>query len=151
VINFGVIGSMAGTSVMNPHSTIFRKTLFSTLLMLLFSFYMIASAQHKDNFVRIARIVVDSAQLDAYNEALKLHAGVAVKEEPGVQMLYAVSEKKQPNHITVFEIYADQSAYESHIKTAHFLKYKATVEGMVKSLELIDVAPIALESKLNKE
>jgi hypothetical protein len=29
----------------------------------------------------------------------------------------------------------------------HFLKYKATVQDMVKSLELIDVIPIALESK----
>ncbi|MFT3675449.1 MAG: antibiotic biosynthesis monooxygenase [Chitinophagaceae bacterium] len=72
---------------------------------------------------------------------------MAVQKEPGVLMLYAVAEKQQPTHITVFEIYASRAAYESHIKTAHFLKYKATVEGMVKSLELIDVTPIALESK----
>ncbi|MFT3675450.1 MAG: hypothetical protein QM781_06085 [Chitinophagaceae bacterium] len=56
---------------MNPHSTIFRKMLLSILLMVLFSFYMIAAAQEKDKFVRIARIVVDSAQLKAYNTALK--------------------------------------------------------------------------------
>jgi len=139
---------MAGIPVMNLHNSISRKTLLSTLLAVLFSFYYsIASARQTDNFVRIARIVVDSAQLDAYNAALKWHAEVAVREEPGVLMLYAVSEKKQPDHITVFEIYADRTAYESHIKTPHFLKYKTTVEKMVRSLELIDVAPIALESK----
>lgn len=139
---------MAGIPVMNLHNSISRKTLLSTLLAVLFSFYYsIASARQTDNFVRIARIVVDSAQLDAYNAALKWHAEVAVREEPGVLMLYAVSEKKQPDHITVFEIYADRMAYESHIKTPHFLKYKTTVEKMVRSLELIDVTPIALESK----
>jgi len=34
-----------------------------------------------------------------------------------------------------------------HIKTAHFLKYKTTTQQMVKSLELVEVAPIAIEIK----
>jgi quinol monooxygenase YgiN len=62
-------------------------------------------------------------------------------------MLYAVYEKEHPNHVSVFEIYANVDAYNLHIKTPHFLKYKATVQDMVKSLELIDVMPIALEKK----
>jgi quinol monooxygenase YgiN len=64
-----------------------------------------------------------------------------------VLMLYAVYEKKHPTHVTVFEIYADLNAYQLHIKTIHFLKYKAMVKDMVKSLELIDVSTIALEAK----
>lgn len=148
---FGITGSMAGVLVMNPNNALYRKPILGVLLIVLFSIYHTrVSAQHKDNFVRIARIVVDSAQLDAYNAAVKLHAETAVKAEPGVLMLYAVSEKKQPNHITVFEIYADQAAYETHIKTPHFLEYKATVATMVKSLELVDVTPISLESKWKK-
>ena len=62
-------------------------------------------------------------------------------------MLYAVYEKNNPTHVNVFEIYANEDAYKSHIKTPHFLKYKAMVQDMVKSLELVDVAPIALEAK----
>ena len=61
--------------------------------------------------------------------------------------MYAVSEKDQPTKITVFEIYKSVSAYQAHIKTTHFLKYKSTVEGMVVSLVLTDVIPIALEDK----
>ncbi len=34
------------------------------------------------------------------------------------------------------------------IDSAHFKKYKDTVKDMVKSLELIDVVPIGLVSKL---
>lgn len=71
----------------------------------------------------------------------------AVKKEPGVISLSAVYDKSHPTHITVFEIYLDENAYKAHIQTAHFLKYKATVQNMVKSLELVDVEPIALESK----
>ena len=105
------------------------------------------SAQVKNPYVRIAKIVIDSAQLDSYKTALKEHAETAVRIEPGVISLYAVYDKDQPTHITVFEIYASREAYEIHIKTPHFLKYKSTTAGMVKHLELTDVIPIALEKK----
>ena len=66
----------------------------------------------------------------------------------GVLDLYSVYDKDDPTHVTVFEIYASKDAYKSHIQTPHFLKYKATVKNMVKSLLLTDVIPIALETKL---
>lgn len=63
-------------------------------------------------------------------------------------MLYAVYDIEKPTHVTVLEIYSDTDAYNSHIQTARFKKYKSSVQNMVKSLELTDVMPIALESKL---
>ena len=105
------------------------------------------SAQSKSNYTRIAKLVIDSAQLESYKTALREHAEAAVKLEPGVLMLYAVYDKEQPVNVTVFEIYASVEAYKSHILTPHFLKYKDTVKDMVKSLKLIDVVPIALEAK----
>jgi quinol monooxygenase YgiN len=105
------------------------------------------SAQSDTRYIRIAKLVIDSSKLDQYNSALKEHAAAAVKIEPGVLMLYAVQEKDHPERISVFEIYASVDAYRFHIKTPHFLKYKSAVENMVKSLELIDVLPVALEAK----
>lgn len=104
-------------------------------------------AQQDHQYMRIAKIIVDSAQLENYKTALKEGTAAAVNKEPGVLMLYAVYEKDNPTHVTVFEIYADKAAYELHIQTPHFKKYKSSVEHMVKSLELIDVVPIALEAK----
>ncbi|PWT77609.1 MAG: antibiotic biosynthesis monooxygenase [Bacteroidetes bacterium] len=97
--------------------------------------------------MRIAKIVVDSAQLENYKSALREGMSAAVSNEPGVLSLYAVFDKQHPTHITIFETYADVNAYQSHIQTPHFKKYKSTVEQMVKSLELTDVIPIALEGK----
>jgi quinol monooxygenase YgiN len=104
-------------------------------------------AQENKPYVHIAKIVVDSAQLDNYKAALKEHAEVAVRKEPGVLTLYAVYDKDNPTHVTVFEIYASVEAYELHIRTPHFLKYKSLAKDMVKSLVLTDVIPIALETK----
>ena len=105
------------------------------------------SAQNNSNYIRIAKLTIDSTKLESYNKALKEHAETAVRVEPGVLTLYAVYEKERPTHVSVFEIYANVEAYRFHIRTKNFLKYKATVQDMVKSLELIDVIPIALEAK----
>ena len=95
--------------------------------------------------MRIGRIVVDSAQLESYKAALEEGVTTAVNVEPGVLSISAVYEKDHPTHVTVFEIYADENAYKSHIQTPHFLKYKSTVQHMVKSLELVDVSPIVMK------
>jgi quinol monooxygenase YgiN len=126
---------------------IYRIIYLTLAIIMVYSFNNNVQGQGKSNYIRIAKLVIDSSKLDAYNEALKLHAETAVKVEPGVIMLYAVYEKEHPARVSVFEIYADEEAYKFHITTPHFLTYKSTVQNMVKSLELIDVIPIALEAK----
>ena len=104
-------------------------------------------AQDKGLVVRIAKLVIDSAQLESYKVALKEHAETAVHIEAGVLNLYAVYEKNKPTHVTVFEIYTNNEAYKAHLLTPHFLKYKTVTKDMVKSLELLETVPIALETK----
>ncbi|WP_218043710.1 putative quinol monooxygenase [Flavobacterium gawalongense] len=70
-----------------------------------------------------------------------------VRVEPGVLSLYAVADKANPTSITTFEIYANEDAYTAHREIPHFKKYKSTTKEMVKSLELLNTVPIALEAK----
>jgi quinol monooxygenase YgiN len=58
-----------------------------------------------------------------------------------------VADKENPSHVTVFEIYADVEAYKTHLETAHFKKYKAATQDLVKSLKLRDTIPILLGAK----
>ena len=116
-------------------------------LFLTLSFNDAAVAQQKNQMVRLAKIKVDPLQLDKYNIALKEQMATAVRVEQGVLTYYAVADKRTPSHITILEIYADTAAYELHITTTHFKKYKETVKDMVKSLELVDVNLIASARK----
>jgi quinol monooxygenase YgiN len=97
--------------------------------------------------MQIAEIDVDPTQLESYKAALAGQIEAAVQLEPGVVTLYAVSNKDNPSHVTLFEIYRDRDAYLAHLQAPHFLKYKATVEKMVKSLKLVLVDPVRLETK----
>lgn len=114
-------------------------------LTILFSINVMA--QEKEQMVRMAKIKVDPSQLKEYNAALKEQMNTAIKLEPGVLSYYAVSDKKNPSEITIIEVYADTTAYQSHIKMPHFLKYKARVADMVNSLELVDLDLVGIARK----
>src|SRR5688572_9793958 len=107
-----------------------------------------ASAQDNAQMVRLSKLVIDASKLEAYRSALREEVSASVRLEPGVLTLYAVAEKERPTHFTILEIYADRAAYEAHIKSSHFLKYKAGTEHMVKSLELIDATALVPEMKI---
>jgi quinol monooxygenase YgiN len=98
-----------------------------------------AIAQH----IQIPEIDVDPAQLESYKAEVQEQIEAAIRLEPGVLVLYSVSSKESPAHVTVFEIYRDREAYLAHLQAPHFLKYEATVEKMVKSLKLIGSGPKA--------
>jgi quinol monooxygenase YgiN len=119
-----------------------------TLFLALFGATAMGEAMAQQH-IQIAEIEVDPAQLESYKAAVQEQIEAAIRLEPGVFVLYSVSNKDNPVHVTVFEIYRDREAYLSHLQAPHFLKYKATVEKMVKSLKLIPVEPVMLEAKAN--
>jgi quinol monooxygenase YgiN len=108
----------------------------------------IASAQQNNQLVRLANLVIDSAQLENYKSFLTEEIETSVHVEPGVLTLFAVSETNRPTHITILEIYANEAAYQAHVKTAHFLKYKNGTSKMVKSLVLTEGIPLVPDMKI---
>ena len=100
-----------------------------------------------DPVVRLAELEIDPAQLPAYTAALKEEIGASIRLEPGVLTLYAVAVKGHPEQIRLFEMYASAAAYQAHLQSPHFLKYKAATQGMVKGLRLVETQPILLGSK----
>jgi quinol monooxygenase YgiN len=104
--------------------------------------------QTDGQYVQVAEIEIDPTQLEAYKAAVREQIETAIRVEPGVLILYAVSEKDDPARIRVFEIYRNTDAYKSHLESAHFKKYKAKTEKMVKSLKLVKATPIMLGAKV---
>jgi 4-carboxymuconolactone decarboxylase len=107
-----------------------------------------ANAQNINQMVRLAKLIIDSTQLENYKAALKEEIETSARIEPGVKTLYAVSEKDNPTHITILEIYGDTAAYKAHLQTPHFIKYKTDTKNMVKSLELVATVPLVPGMKI---
>ena len=100
-----------------------------------------------ERVVRLAELEIDPAQLARYKAALQEEIAASIRLEPGVLRLYAVSVKDHPEQVRLFEVYANQASYESHLQSPHFKKYKAETQGMVRSLKLLEAEPILLGSK----
>jgi quinol monooxygenase YgiN len=120
------------------HKTI---ALYLRLSLAVFSATLLISCatntQDSKQLVRLAVITVDSAQRKDYNQFLSEEIQASIQREPGVITLYGVAEKEHPERVTLFETYADSSAYKAHLATPHFQKYKKGTINMVKKLELI--------------
>lgn len=106
-----------------------------------------SSEDTSQRVVRIAELEIDPSQLESYKVLLREEIDNSIRLEPGVLTLYAVSLKDNPAQIRIFETYANVAAYNSHVQTPHFQKYKTGTERMVKSLRLIETDPILLGVK----
>lgn len=97
--------------------------------------------------VRMAELEIDPTHLDNYLRLLIEEIEASVRLEDGVLALNAVALKDAPEKIRILEIYRDGQAYEAHLQTPHFLKYKRETQTMVRSLTLLDVEPLVMEAK----
>lgn len=102
-----------------------------------------------DGIVRLSKIEVYPQYLDKYINYATEVGEISLRSEPGVLTMYAIGEKENPCNITILETYASHAAYEKHIASEHFQRYKLETLHMVKSLILSDQTPLNPANKLN--
>ena len=102
-----------------------------------------------DGIVRLSKIEVYPQYLDEYMKFAVEVGEISLRTEPGVLTMYAVQDKENPCLVTILETYASKEAYEKHIASKHFQKYKQGTLHMVKSLQLCDQTPLNPANKIN--
>lgn len=105
-------------------------------------------AMTADGIMRLSKIEVYPQYLDEYMRYAVEVGEISMRTEPGVLTMYAVSEKDNPCRVTILETYASRKAYEKHLASAHFQKYKQGTLRMVKSLDLVDQTPLNPANKI---
>ena len=103
-----------------------------------------------ERVVRLAEIEIVPEKLAAYLEYAAEVGRVSMATEPGVVALFSMKDKTDPCKVYILEVYADRQAYEAHIQTPHFRKYKDGTADMVRSLKLIDTMPLVMADFLKK-
>lgn len=98
--------------------------------------------KYGDRVVRLAEIEVFPDKLDEYLSFAEEVGRVSMATEPGVIGLFSMRDKSDASKVFILEVYADREAYQAHLQTTHFKKYKEGTSSMVKSLKLIDTNPL---------
>lgn len=95
-------------------------------------------------FIRIAELHIDPAQLDLFAKAARKIGQAATQAEPGCLALFTAADADAPEHVTVFEIYTDEAAYQTHLATDHFREFRETTQDMIRSRKLRTALPLSL-------
>jgi quinol monooxygenase YgiN len=133
--------------LINNLQSSFPNSLFLYLIVAtMFLTFSNMSAQKKDMMIRLSEIEIYPLYLSEYKAILKEESSASVNLEPGVLAIFPMYQKNDSTQVRILEIYNDNNAYQSHLKTPHFQKYKTTTIKMVKSLKLIDMNIIDSES-----
>jgi quinol monooxygenase YgiN len=105
------------------------------------------AADGQTQFVRIAELEIDPAQLESYKAAVREEMETSIRVEPGVLAIYSVALKEDSSQLRFFEIYKDEAAYHAHIASPHFRKYVEITKDMIRSRKLLDTVPVQLSAK----
>jgi len=102
----------------------------------------VPQAASESMIVRIAEIEVFPEYLEEYLALAGEVDRLSVEREPGVICLFPMQSADDSTRISILEIYASQEAYQRHLQTDHFQKYKQGTLHMVKSLNLPTMQPL---------
>ena len=75
-------------------------------------------------------IAVIPEWLDAFLAATEQNA-VASRDEEGIERFDVLTDRADPHHIVLAEVYRDEAAVAAHKETAHYLRWRDTVEPMM--------------------
>lgn len=88
------------------------------------------------------RVVPD--QVEAFHAATAVNAA-ASRQEPGVLRFDVLSDREDPGHVVLVEVYRDADAADAHKGTAHYATWRDTVASMMErprsSTRLANVSP----------
>ena len=103
--------------------------------------------------IATANMIVRIAEIEVYPQYMKEYLTFAnevdrlsIEREPGVICLYPMQSVEDSCQIRILEIYASEEAYQQHLKTDHFQKYKQGTLHMVKDLKLPTMKPLDPET-----
>ena len=62
---------------------------------------------------------------------MQQQAALSLSNEVACQQFDVCSDPEKPNEVFLYEIYDDAQAFESHLKTQHFLAFDSAVSDMI--------------------
>lgn len=93
--------------------------------------------------INAVNMIIRIAEIEVYPQYLKEYLEYAIEvdrqsieREPGVICLFPMQSAEDSTQIRILEIYSSEEAYQEHLTTEHFKKYKQGTLHMVKSLKL---------------
>jgi quinol monooxygenase YgiN len=84
------------------------------------------------SYVLQVEIVIKPENVEAFMRKVLENAADA-RREPGCKQFEVLVDPQDATHVMLFEVYADEKAFDAHQQTAHFKKYLAEAVPLLAS------------------
>ena len=75
-------------------------------------------------FVILVPVQIKPGSKDQFVEAIIGDAKGSLDNEPGCQRFDVIQDKGDANRIWLYEVYDDEAAFQAHLETPHFIKFR---------------------------
>lgn len=79
-------------------------------------------------FAVTVNFVVKKGHVDEFAQVMKTQATNSLTLESGCHQFDVCFDREDPCRVFLYELYTDQTAFEEHLKTEHFLDFDAKVK-----------------------
>ncbi len=87
-------------------------------------------------YVILAPVQIKPGHKEEFLEAIIGDAKGSVENEPGCRRFDVIQDAGDENRVWLYEIYDDEAAFEAHLETPHFIKFRdATADIIVDGLQ----------------
>lgn len=95
-----------------------------------------------DKLALIATIAVTPGSRDQYLEQLLAHRRRSLKGEPGTLAFEVLLPHDKPNEIMLYEVYADQAAFDAHSTGESMAEIARNTKGLLVSINGLPCTPV---------
>ena len=88
---------------------------------------------------------VNAGSIDQFMPLMQQQATLSLNNELACQRFDVCTNPDRPNEVFLYEIYDDARAFQTHLKTEHFIEFDRAVSDMVTS-KTVDTFPSVFTS-----
>lgn len=88
---------------------------------------------NKGPYVILVDFTILDGKMDVFLEEVVTNANASVSDEPGCLRFDVLRPEGAADRVLLYEIYADEAAFDAHRRTPHFHHFDAVVAPLTKA------------------
>ena len=87
-------------------------------------------------YVVMVEFTVMPGKIDAFRQRVRQQAEDSLNLEPACQVFDVCIDPDRAESLLLYEVYTNQSAFEDHLASDHFLRFDSDVRGMLQNKQV---------------
>lgn len=84
-------------------------------------------------FAVVVTLTVNAADVAAFLPLIERNARRSLEHETGCLQFDVATDPSKPDEVFLYELYTDEAAFQTHLKTDHFLEFDQATKSMLSA------------------